>query len=255
MFRFFKKVNNSKHKPLYIMNGVLYMKRFVKVLIFFITFFVTCLNNASTTDILEDSSSEPVNSTIDYSWQSEEDEDLIALRLGNIKDIQKPRAIKYLEIDDEHMINKFKEAPGLLKNNLSQSLDKNGVVEASLDLVFSSKNAGLSFDNSIKVYKYRNKVIAVKFSQLIPFTGAELNKFDSLRKDYLQYFLEEDTEELHNTINDCIQNHLNNYPKTINSSQDYCFMYGNYGVQLSFQNSMEKRDSFLLTIYIYLNQK
>lgn len=230
------------------------MKRFIKLLVFSITFFAACVNNASTLDILEDSST-PVNSILDYSWQKDEDEDFISLRLGNIKEIKKPRSIKFIEIDDDLMINKFKGASGLLKNTLNQSLEKNGVTETTLDLVFSPKNTNLNFDNAIKIYKYRNKVLAVQFSQLLPFNGAELVKFNDLRKDFLQHFLEEDTEELHNAINNYILIHLKDYPKTINSSQDYCFIYGNYGVSLSFQNNMEKRDSILISIYIYLNQK
>ncbi len=172
------------------------MKRFIKLIVFSITFFAACVNNASTLDILEDSST-PVNSILDYSWQKDEDEDFISLRLGNIKDIKKPRSIKYLEIDDDLMINKFKGASGLLKNNLNQNLEKNGVAETTLDLVFSSENTNLNSDNSIQIYKYRNKALALKFSQLIPFNGAELVKF----------------------------------------------------------NDLEKRDSFLISIYIYLNQR
>ncbi|WP_040214841.1 hypothetical protein [Clostridium polynesiense] len=232
-----------------------FMKNFIKTLSFFIAFYAVCLNTVYKEDISQDSSLEPVNSTVDYLKPSEENHDIYSLKAEKLKDIKSPRNIKTLNLNDDFIIDSLVTAPGLIEHKFSQNLEKNGLVETALMLNYSSDKNNSNFNNTLKINKYRNKTLTLKLSQLIPFQQIEEEHFITLRKIFLQCFLEEDYTELHNKINTLLKHHTDNYSKTNNSSQNYCFTYGNYGVNLSFQNNIKERDSLLFSIYVFLDQQ
>ncbi len=228
------------------------MKRFIKTSMFFIAFLVL----SSWNNISEDKDSEeatvPVNSSLGLSPQREENEDIKALREERLQDIKSLRSIMGLDIQGEKLINTLINLPEVADSSLNQNLHKSGIGELILKLD-SFYSEDLSYGTEVKLYKYRNKILSMKLSQSVPFTARSEEVLTSIRKSFLSTLLGEDTTELHNVINrriialflDDIKN---------NSSQDHCFIYGNYVVTLSLLRAEEQEDGLLVKLYIFQNQ-
>ncbi len=231
-----------------------------KIIIFFIALIILCSKNSSQEEsLLKDSSIRPAISYSNYLEQSEDNQDILALKEARPRDIKNLRSLKRLDIEKEQFIKRAIESPGVISYEIIQQPMNNGILEVYIPMLLqgssSLHNNPEAANCYLTLYNYRSHMLAMNFSQLIPFENGELKLSSAHIQDFLKSFLDEDSSELQDTIISFVSDSLPELSKTNNSSQSYCFIYGNYGVNLSLheENSI-KGTSLILNIYIYLNQ-
>ena len=237
------------------MDGVNTMRKIIKALLFIITFVLLSFQNnpQEINEIKHDTI--PVSLSLRPNIDPKEAGDTKALREERFEDIESFRRLKGLDTTREKLITALKSSPSVRESLSTQTITKEGILEHRLELFLHSSftNTAASYSCVATLYKYQNKLLAAKLSQLLPLKHIKASAFTEVRESFFNSFLGEDTTELHASINEKLA--LSSpYETTNNSSQDYCFVYGNYVVDLSLSFDNAQEDSILVKIYISQNQ-
>ncbi|WP_426350680.1 hypothetical protein ACPWSR_05405 [Alloiococcus sp. CFN-8] len=231
------------------------MRKFIKLLLFIIPFVLLSLQN-NTEDLKEiNQESIPVSLSLKPNIEPKETEDTMALRGERFEDIESLRRLKGLDITSERLISALNASPPVRESITTQTINREGILEHRMELILFNPSMDLSAPYSCEatLYKYQSKLLAAKLSQLLPLQSIKASAFTEVRESFFNSFLGEDTTELHEAINQKLA--LSSvYKVTNNSSQDYCFVYGNYVVDLSLSFDNAEEDSILVKIYISQNQ-
>lgn len=255
MFKVIKIVNNFNKMGLIIMGGVKTMGKFIKALFFIITFVLLSLQNNLVSINERDQRTVPVSLSIRPDIEPRETGDTKALRGERFEDIESFRRLKGLDITSERLITSLKASPSVRESLTTQTINKEGILEHKLELFLnsSSMDTAAPYSCEATLYKYQSKLLAAKLSQLFPLNNIKASVFTEVRESFFNSFLGEDTTELHEAINEKLAL-SSSYEMANNSSQDYCFVYGNYVVDLSLSFNNAQEDSILVKIYISQNQ-
>lgn len=255
MFKLIKTVNNSNKMGLIIMGGVKNMRKFIKLLLFIVVFILLSLQNNPEGINESNHESIPVSLSLRPDIEPKETGDTKALRGERFEDIESFRRLKGLDITAEKLIASLKATPSVRESVSTQTISKEGILEHRMELILysSSTDTAASYSCEATLYKYQNKLLAAKLSQLLPLQSIKASAFTEVRESFFNSFLGEDTTELHEAINEKLA--LSSvYEVANNSSKDYCFVYGNYVVDLSLSFDNAEEDSILVKIYISQNQ-
>ena len=231
------------------------MKKFIKTILFCTTFVLLSLQNNSSRIDEQNQVAVPVSLSMRPNIDPRETGDIKALREGRFEDIESFRRLKGLDITNERLITSLKSSPPVEEDLTTQIISKEGILEHKVQLFLHGSTMDTEPTNSCEasLYKYQSKLLAAKLSQLLSLDNIKASAFTEVRESFFNSFLGEDTTELHEAINEKLA--LSSvYKIANNSSQDYCFVYGNYVIDLSLSFDNAQEDSILVKIYITQNQ-
>ena len=231
------------------------MKKFIKTILFCTTFVLLSLQNNSLRIDEQNQVAVPVSLSMRPNIEPRETGDIKALREGRFEAIESFRRLKGLDITNERLITSLKASPPVGEDLTTQIISKEGILEHKVQLFLHESSTDTEAPDSCEasLYKYQSKLLAVKLSQLLSLDDIKASDFTEVRESFFNSFLGEDTTELHEAINEKLA--LSSvYKIANNSSQDYCFVYGNYVIDLSLSFDNAQEDSILVKIYISQNQ-
>ena len=231
------------------------MRKLIKLLLFITAFILLSLQNNTEGISKEDQETIPISLSLRPNIEPKETGDTKALRRERFEDIKSFRRLKALDITSEKLLTSLKSSPSVRESLTTQTISKEGILEHKIELLFPNSSRDLTAPYSCEaiLYKYQSKLLAAKLSQLLPLQSIKASAFTEVRESFFNSFLGEDTTELHEAINQKLA--LSSvYEVANNSSQDYCFVYGNYVVDLSLSFDNAEEDSILVKIYISQNQ-